>query len=30
MNEPTIRPRIEKLPAGGFLATSADVPGLVA
>ena len=30
MNEPTIRPRIEKLSAGGFLATSADVPGLVA
>ncbi len=30
MNETTIRLRIEKLPNGGFLATSADVPGLVA
>ena len=30
MNEATIRLRIEKLADGGFLATSADVPGLVA
>ena len=30
MNEATIRLHIEKLASGGFLATSADVPGLVA
>jgi len=30
MNETTIRLRIERLPEGGFLATSIDVPGLVA
>ena len=30
MNEAMIRLRIEKLADGGFLATSADVPGLVA
>ena len=30
MNETTIRLRIEKLPEGGFVATSVDVPGLVA
>ena len=30
MNEATIRLRIEKLADGDFLATSADVPGLVA
>ena len=30
MNEATIRLHIEKLVDGGFLATSADVPGLVA
>ena len=30
MNETTIRLRIEKLSEGGFLATSVDVPGLVA
>ena len=30
MNEATIRLRIEKLADGGFLATSANVPGLVA
>ena len=30
MNEATIRLRIEKLPESGFLATSLDVPGLVA
>lgn len=30
MNEATIRLRIEKLAEGGFLATSVDVPGLVA
>ena len=30
MNEATIRLHIERLPGGGFLATSVDVPGLVA
>ena len=30
MNEAAIRLRIEKLADGGFLATSANVPGLVA
>ena len=30
MNEAKIRLHIEKLPEGGFLATSVDVPGLVA
>lgn len=30
MNETTIRLRIERLPEGRFLATSVDVPGLVA
>ena len=30
MNEATIRLHIEKLDDGGFLATSVDVPGLVA
>ncbi len=30
MNEATIRLHIEALGTGGFLATSADVPGLVA
>ena len=30
MNEATIRLHIEKLASGGFLATSPDVPGLVA
>ena len=30
MNETKIRLHIEKLPEGVFLATSADVPGLVA
>ncbi|MCY3844947.1 MAG: type II toxin-antitoxin system HicB family antitoxin [Acidobacteria bacterium] len=30
MNEATIRLRIEKLAGGRFLATSPDVPGLVA
>lgn len=30
MNEATIRLHIEKLAGGGFLATSPDVPGLVA
>ena len=30
MNEATIRLLIEKLAEGGFLATSVDVPGLVA
>ena len=30
MNEATIRLRIERLDDGGFLATSVDVPGLVA
>ena len=30
MNEATIRLRIEKLPGDRFLATSPDVPGLVA
>ena len=30
MNEATIRLHIEKLAGGRFLATSADVPGLVA
>ena len=30
MNEATIRLHIEKLADGGFLATSVDVPGLVA
>ena len=30
MNEITIRLHIKKLSEGGFLATSADVPGLVA
>ena len=30
MNEATIRLHIEKLPGGRFLATSPDVPGLVA
>ena len=30
MNEATIRLHIEKLTSGGFLATSPDVPGLVA
>ena len=30
MSETTIRLRIEKLPDDGFLATIADVPGLVA
>ena len=29
MNEAKIRLHIEKLPEGGFLATSVDVPGLV-
>jgi predicted RNase H-like HicB family nuclease len=30
MNEATIRLHIERLDDGGFLATSVDVPGLVA
>jgi predicted RNase H-like HicB family nuclease len=30
MNEVTIRLRVEPLEEGGFLATSPDVPGLVA
>jgi antitoxin HicB len=30
MNEATIRLHIEKLKEGGYLATSPDVPGLVA
>ena len=30
MNEATIRIRIEPLDEGGFLATSPDVPGLIA
>ena len=30
MNEATIRLHIERLAGGGFLATSVDVPGLVA
>ena len=30
MNEATIRLHIERLEEGGFLATSPDVPGLVA
>lgn len=30
INEATVRLHIEKLEEGGFLATSADVPGLVA
>ncbi|MYD70629.1 MAG: type II toxin-antitoxin system HicB family antitoxin [Acidobacteria bacterium] len=30
MNEATIRLHIERLDSGGFLATSPDVPGLVA
>ena len=30
VNQPAIRLHIERLEEGGFLATSADVPGLVA
>ena len=30
MNETTVRLTVEALPEGGYLATSGDVPGLVA